>query len=247
MRLLQLSFLLVITINCFSQPTRIDNDEWLLYNLRINSENHFKPINAEGNQISAWFGEVSGNNQSFDTFICESIVVDIKYNSNDMSFETINVGSTLGGCPNKAVGVDMVSVYDIELKYWSFFTSDGLNTIFNYTITLENLDQARTLTIIAPNGDFAYYHHSKFLNIERLSSLSFSIFPNPAKNNLTVASSNKLIGKRIEIFNVLGNLKMTTKLPASKTISTKNLSKGLYFLVIKDNYGNAFTKKFVKN
>jgi len=83
--------------------------------------------------------------------------------------------------------------------------------------------------------------------IEVSTSLSFNVFPNPAKELLIIHASKKI--RRIQIIDLTG--KIIREIHA-KAISTNNskvnlngISNGLYLVSIKDENGNIATKKII--
>jgi hypothetical protein len=79
------------------------------------------------------------------------------------------------------------------------------------------------------------------------SNLNFNISPNPAQNNIVVSGLN-LNTSTIQITNALGEQLNSSNLvnKTSENIDISNLSNGIYFISIKNNYGT-LTKKFVIN
>ncbi len=70
----------------------------------------------------------------------------------------------------------------------------------------------------------------------------FSFFPNPVNTLLFIESKNEK-GEEIKIFNALGNLILTKKIPFGKTeIDISNWSSGIYFLL---NHRNYFLEKII--
>jgi hypothetical protein len=66
----------------------------------------------------------------------------------------------------------------------------------------------------------------------------FTIYPNPVKNNLILASGKNLQNiKKIEIFNISGAKVQTIENPFAKenVIRLNNLSKGVYILKTNNN------------
>ena len=62
---------------------------------------------------------------------------------------------------------------------------------------------------------------------------STNIFPNPAKNNLTIENSNFVI-KSVELYNIAGQLVKSENVNSMKTnLNVSNLNKGIYILEIK--------------
>ncbi|MCQ2326732.1 MAG: T9SS type A sorting domain-containing protein [Bacteroidales bacterium] len=80
--------------------------------------------------------------------------------------------------------------------------------------------------------------------LEELTQESFSIFPNPAKEEITIESPYEI--ERIEISNTLGVAQKSLKVKGKKvTVTISDLEKGTYLVSIKTSEGN-HTKKIVK-
>lgn len=237
----------ICSFQTFSQIRRIDNANWLLYNLIINEQNHIKPIDAEGHQISTTFEDISGLNQFSNTSICDNTAIEIRYNENSSSFIVTWLVQTLGGC-DYADGVNPPDIHDIEFKFQAFFVANNLFTdVFNYEITLENLDTPRTLTITSPKGDIAVFHHSEFLSYNDLSGVVFDISLNPTTNFLNITINNSRFSDYdMKIIDAQGKIILKENHFNQQSINIEKLSRGLYFISITDNYGRASVKKFVK-
>jgi hypothetical protein len=71
---------------------------------------------------------------------------------------------------------------------------------------------------------------------ETTTSMNIKVFPNPAKDVLTVYSSTKIAG--IRLFNVYGQLVLSSQVnSANMAINTKNLADGIYYLQIETKDG----------
>ncbi|MCB0455607.1 MAG: T9SS type A sorting domain-containing protein, partial [Aequorivita sp.] len=70
----------------------------------------------------------------------------------------------------------------------------------------------------------------------------FSIYPNPTNGLFTVNSASKI--SKVTIYNNLGQLIFISEENNQVDIST--ISKGIYFVKIKDENGQTETKKVVK-
>jgi type IX secretion system substrate protein len=77
---------------------------------------------------------------------------------------------------------------------------------------------------------------------------TYSIHPNPAKNELFITAQNTTQNLKIKIFNIEGKLVSTQNitLPDQKAIDVSQLVSGIYFLNIEEENGNTTTKKFIK-
>ncbi|WP_298342601.1 T9SS type A sorting domain-containing protein [uncultured Algibacter sp.] len=240
----QISFILflIFSIKSFSQIKRIGNANWLLHNIIINSEQHLTPIAADGNQVYSSFRSISGNNQYFSTWFCDSTGIELVYDSNSSSFTYSSIGTTLGGCI-PVEGVNFTEINNIHNKFIELFTN---NTSFTYQIQEETSISPKTLSILGNNGDSLIYHLSVLSTSISDKSQLVTTYPNPVENILSIVSNNKLSNFEIQIHDILGKIKISKTLKSSDNVNVESLSKGVYFLLIKDELGNTATKKFIK-
>jgi len=77
---------------------------------------------------------------------------------------------------------------------------------------------------------------------------TYSIHPNPAKNELFITAQNTAGNLKVKIFNIEGKLLSTQTLEIANqtSIDVSQLVSGIYFLNIEDENGNTTTKKFIK-
>ena len=78
-----------------------------------------------------------------------------------------------------------------------------------------------------------------------INSNIFSIFPNPAHDNIFIKTSDNKNLIMIELKDLLGNLLLRQRLINSQSIDISRFSKGVYILVV-DNDGQIETKKIIK-
>jgi hypothetical protein len=76
------------------------------------------------------------------------------------------------------------------------------------------------------------------------SGKAFSIYPNPAKQQLTISTSESLAGGLVRIYDLSGKQVITVR-PASNHIDVSALAPGVYTLVFTNNK-TRITKEFVK-
>ncbi len=110
--------------------------------------------------------------------------------------------------------------------------------------------------VAAQNNQFPYsewnalvvYSEDCTLGISSQEDNLFSIYPNPAKNELFLSLTNTTSNLKIKIFNIEGKLLSTQSLEFEKqaAVDVSNLSNGIYFLNIEAENGNTIFKKFVK-
>ncbi len=105
-----------------------------------------------------------------------------------------------------------------------------------------------------PQGDVRYVFNyvrcvrdasiSTSINDSDNIDFSFSVYPNPAKNGLTISSDSDL--KAINIYNSIGQ-KVLSLNPNQKDIhvNTSKLSAGIYFINLKTNDGISSIKKLI--
>lgn len=110
--------------------------------------------------------------------------------------------------------------------------------------------------IAAQNNQFPYsdwvadvtFSEDCTLGLPKNGDGNFSLFPNPAKNELLLNSKNTTGKLNIKIFNIEGKLLSSQNLVFEKQVAVdvSNLSSGIYFLNIEDERGNITNKKFIK-
>jgi hypothetical protein len=116
------------------------------------------------------------------------------------------------------------------------------------------LKTAENVTI-ASGGEFGTSESTNFgvnltlANNNFLETSNFVVYPNPAKDQITITNSNVLqMPDSITIVNSLGQ-KITSKKVSSESdlnVNVANFSKGIYFITLEKD-GNTKTLKFIKN
>ncbi len=96
--------------------------------------------------------------------------------------------------------------------------------------------------IMSGDAGFTLVKESGPLSVEDLEQSKFSMYPNPAKNSLTIASDSEAI-VQVEIFNVLGQKVMGNSFTSSlsETLNISKLNTGMYLVKI----NNTATKRLV--
>jgi glucose/arabinose dehydrogenase len=77
----------------------------------------------------------------------------------------------------------------------------------------------------------------------------FSLYPNPAKNSITIFSSEAIFAKQIQVFDVSGKLLISKEFTQNKsnTIDVASLLKGVYIVNVTTTDGNNYSSKLVKD
>lgn len=107
-----------------------------------------------------------------------------------------------------------------------------------------------TLTLLTTNlgqlGIEAVFSGSCALGTESFSTNSFTVYPNPANNFITISNGENAIINTVEITDLNGRLVSNNEVNASEgQISIANLASGVYILNITTDQGKA-VKKIVK-
>ena len=89
--------------------------------------------------------------------------------------------------------------------------------------------------------------YSKVIAINNFEKMiTCEVFPNPTEDALHIKwNDNKFSAKDIKIFNLNGILVLNAK--ASNRLNLKELSSGVYLVVLTDESGRSTSKKFLKN
>ncbi|WNM19786.1 PQQ-dependent sugar dehydrogenase [Flavobacterium capsici] len=76
---------------------------------------------------------------------------------------------------------------------------------------------------------------------------SISVYPNPAKNQITIESASNIALKTINIYDISGKLLLSENNlnVSNKSINTSNLTSGLYIIVTEDLSGNQLKSKVI--
>lgn len=108
-------------------------------------------------------------------------------------------------------------------------------------------DKNGELYIAALNNGTIFKIVDTSLSVNKFDSNNFKIYPNPAKNEVIVESSDANYLAEISIFDLNGKLVYSEK-PAQlskNTINTKSLTAGMYLMNITNNLDATFTHKLI--
>jgi len=118
-------------------------------------------------------------------------------------------------------------------------TSEGQTFLLNTSFEVTNVIFDPNTQIISKNNQTVLATRDIVLD----NSL-IQVYPNPAKDKITIDLSNALTVQEIAIYNALGQLVYTQK-ELTNFIDISSFSKGAYLLKITSNQG-VFTKKLLK-
>ena len=125
-----------------------------------------------------------------------------------------------------------------------YFGNAQALTVGENTITVSAVTFNRTVKVQFSSGDIAVskivLNGTTTLNIDEINSGSFTIYPNPVYDKISVNGIENI--NSVKIFNSLGALVKHSN--SANDIDVSDLSKGIHFIQV-DN-GNIMTKKFIK-
>lgn len=121
-----------------------------------------------------------------------------------------------------------------------YLTSQEIRTILKETGTPQGGDLSKPIGPL-PNMQTAIQRVNS-LNLEQLNEDSFSLFPNPAKDIITVIARAENSTDEIMITNSIGQQVLSQTAQAINELSISDFEAGVYFIKI----GNSKVKKFVK-
>ena len=98
---------------------------------------------------------------------------------------------------------------------------------------------------ILPSGK-AYNYNLNLLSVQSFEENSFSIYPNPTSNSITVKNSLFKPIARLDLYSMTGKMLLSTSTETS-TLSLENFQSGIYLLKITSENGTFETHKIIKN
>ena len=161
---------------------------WHLKNLILGGQNFPPPVNEEVQNINARFYAIASGDKSdfFDTYVCNNLNGFVAYGANNEMFSFPQPLETTFIFCNLQVNEDY------EVIYFGFY-GDEPGNIFNYSI-ITDTNGNKELTVTNVFGDQAIYGDNLLSN-QDFHNFQFIIHPNPAKNELTIATKSEAKNK----------------------------------------------------
>ncbi|MGV9004740.1 PQQ-dependent sugar dehydrogenase [Flavobacterium sp.] len=129
------------------------------------------------------------------------------------------------------------------------FTNDsGLITwAIDLPMTITSFGEDVNGELYVTNGSIIYKIIDSSLNNTAFAQNTIRIYPNPAKNQLTIENTANTTFRSIELFDILGKVLYTENNLDTpiKTISISQFTPGVYIAVVKDMAGNQFKSKVI--
>jgi len=139
---------------------------------------------------------------------------------------------------NYTAGLRAIDISDIENQNMTevgfFDTYPSSNDVgFEGAWSVYPYFASGNIVISDINRGFFLVKDPNFLSTESVSKDTFSLFPNPAKNYVTIQSPNTPIEK-IQIINTLGQsvIDIENNITIKRTIDISSLKSGMYFVVL---------------
>jgi len=131
------------------------------------------------------------------------------------------------------VGGNHSTRFNVNLQNGGAMYTAGVSNTANVTVYHDDMYASK---IVLP-GD------NNWLTVEEESNIEFSIYPNPANNQLTIKSEIDFVS--FSIFDLTGRI-VQNGLMTTGIIPVVNLERGIYILNLTDATGEFFERKFVK-
>jgi len=221
----------------------LTENEWYLYSLTIDGEEHMLPVNAEMPFVSLSFEDVNSE-IIFNAQACNSGFGTVTIDEDNQSFSFLNgeISITLLLC-------DIQENNIFDGNYLGFYYNNIETPFVVYITWIDDPNSDEELLgieVVSPNGDSAFYLNWLLSNEDFLASV-FKIYPNPVTNSFYISSAtNKNMA--VLIYDITGKLILTKSyLESQDSINIENLKAGIYFVNISDEEGNTSIKKIIKD
>ncbi len=217
-------------------------------------------------------GSGFGNNTSTTSYNVQGSV-DVVLNTNNSV--TLNTGtnfSTASGPDVKVFLVDRGTLTNTQLKNTAMFNSrpkiemgmlpnNGSAPVtgsLTFTKTIPfgmNISNFNTIYFYCQQfnafWDFGSYtafttNNCSVLSTNEFTSINFSVYPNPIKDEFNISLANSITLKAVNIYNNLGQIVFTELNNLDQNVNIASLSKGIYHLEITDLEGNRSIKNIIK-
>lgn len=230
MKTLKILFLaFCVSFSSYAQDSQLFDNGWYLQSLVIDDQAYFTPINDELDYVY-----LSIEESNMESVVCYAINGAFEGIDNENLY--VSVFFFIGDefC-------DLQVNQDFESLYFNFFMAGTPTFTFPYSIEDDLI--SKWLTIINLNGDQAIYRGESLSNHD-FNSTSFSIYPNPVIDIITIENSNHNTINKVLIYDTTGRLVLDQNNP-NYQLDVSNISTGLLFVQIETDIG-VVTKKVIK-
>ena len=230
--------------NSFAQDPTLFEVTWVLESLTIDGEEFLPPSNAEVAAVELIF--VEANNGDSDTAVgcvCDCFSGSVAFDESTDSPSTFMIGddyvTTLANCNESENEI-------FQNRYFTFHEA-SLTDPFEYVTTYGDNEDEISLEVISSTGDIALYNNAT-LAVSDTKVTTFSIYPNPAQEQLYIDSDRYTGGYTITVFDIQGKQLMSTSkdILGIHPIAIQDWRAGIYLIKIEDVSGAVTTKRFIK-
>lgn len=118
---------------------------------------------------------------------------------------------------------------------------------YNFSGVITSFGEDKDGELYATNGSTVYKIIDQSFSVSEFEKIGFSLSPNPTKDFFTIKSTHSIMASAIEVFDLSGKLLMTKDLDPTQenTVSTENLSSGIYVITVKASNGNNYSSKLI--
>ncbi len=202
-------------------------DYWFLKNFVTNNGDNFPPSNEALSDVIFSFS-IHNSESMFVTIVCDFLNGNVNFIENDNIFFIYDSAVGTTGC-------DLYENYVYQMSYFDSIFINNLPGPFTYELT----NNDTTLTITAPNGDYAVYGNYPASITDNTINTKIVLYPNPTTNTFKIETTQNI--KKVEIYSVLGKLVQTYSKQTDYDIS--HLSNGVYSVVVDNVFHTVLVKK----
>ena len=149
--------------------------------------------------------------------------------------------------PISGAGEYLVSLSPIVSESWesyefpiSDFSNNGVDLTDIFQLKFDGQGGTTPSTIYLDN---IYFYKAESISVEMSNRNNFTVYPNPAKDIITVSNDVTITG--INIYTIHGQ-KVNIKMISKNTIDISDLAVGVYTITVTDKLGNVSTNKIIK-
>lgn len=225
-----------VGVGLYAQDPELFKHTWYLQKIVLDDGTEHVPVfNDDVPYIGlTFYDEMS---YYFQTTVCNTFFGEVNYQSNNIFLIIFSDQSLLDCLPAES--------YYFEGIQFGFFSDGGDHIVDPFLYDITTNGNEKTLTITNVRGDDAIYG-DQILSGGSFENSVFSIYPNPVNESLSIYTSFCDFCT-VKIYSPNGKLLYSESLKTSQDkIDAKQLSNGIYFIVVENELGLKHTQKFVK-
>lgn len=216
-------FFAISSLLCYSQPYSVllKGIDWTVTKIEKSGTEYLPPFPFEQSG-KADFKYNSSN--GFKSSFFNSAVGTVDFGANNATYFYVQIaGVTLA----EYYGENHQLVNQFDLMTTDFYS--GFQATDQFHFDYQEVFSGKNLTVTNPLGNKIFYSNMILGNTEVSLDKEISIFPNPAKSEFFLKSSNKNLGKvNVEIYDSSGRLVSSKAIFTTDLVNTQALSKGIY-------------------